>query len=56
GDLPLIGQLFRSSASARKKQELVIIVTPTILDDSNGGSYGYGYQPNTLDAQRLINQ
>ena len=56
GDLPLIGQLFRKSSSSRKKQELVIIVTPTILDDSNGGSYGYGYQPNTLDAQRLINQ
>ena len=56
GDLPLIGQLFRSNSSGRKKNELVIIVTPTILDDSNGGSYGYGYRAGTLDAQRLINQ
>ena len=31
GDLPLIGQLFRSSSSSRQKNELVIIVTPSIL-------------------------
>ncbi len=42
GDLPLIGQLFRKSTSAREKNELVIIVTPRILDDQFGGSFGYG--------------
>ena len=54
GDLPLIGQLFRSTTSARLKNELVIIVTPSILDDDNGGSYGYGYKPGTEEATRLI--
>ena len=54
GDLPLIGQLFRSTTSARQKNELVIIVTPSILDDDNGGSYGYGYKPGTEEATRLI--
>ena len=54
GDLPLIGQLFRSTRSARQKNELVIIVTPSILDDDNGGSYGYGYKPGTEEATRLI--
>ena len=54
GDLPLIGQLFRSTTSARLKNELVIIVTPSILDDYNGGSYGYGYEPGTEEATRLI--
>ena len=54
GDLPLIGQLFRSSTSARQKNELVIIVTPSILDDDNGGAYGYGYKPGTTEATRLI--
>ena len=44
GDIPLIGQLFRQSASSRVKDELVIIVTPRILDDDQGGSFGYGYQ------------
>ena len=54
GDLPLIGQLFRSSSSSRQKNELVIIVTPSILDDENGGAYGYGYQPGTTEARRVI--
>ena len=53
GDLPLIGQLFRSSTSSREKNELVIIVTPRILDDDQGGSYGYGYRPGT-DASRQL--
>ena len=46
GDLPLIGQLFRNSSSNLQKNELVIIVTPSILDDENGGAYGYGYAGN----------
>ena len=54
GDLPLIGQLFRSSNNSRVKNELVIIVTPSILDDENGGAYGYGYMPGTAEATRLI--
>ena len=54
GDLPLIGQIFRRSASARQKNELVIIVTPSILDDDNGGVYGYGYKPGTNEVTQLI--
>lgn len=54
GDLPLIGQLFRNSSSTRSKNELVIIVTPAILDDDNGGAYGYGYSPGTEEVTRLI--
>lgn len=54
GDLPLIGQLFRSSSSNRQKNELVIIVTPFVLDEDNGGAYGYGYKPGTTEATRLI--
>ena len=54
GDFPLIGQLFRSSTSKRQKNELVIIVTPSVLNDDNGGAYGYGYRPGTEEATRLI--
>ena len=54
GDFPLIGQLFRSSTTKRQKNELVILVTPSILDDDNGGTYGYGYRPGTEEATRLI--
>ena len=54
GDLPLIGQLFRSTASSREKNELVIIVTPRILDDEQGGAYGYGYRPATAASREMM--
>ena len=54
GDLPIIGQMFRSSSSNRQKNELVILVTPSIIDDEEGGSYGYGYRPSTRDARQLM--
>ncbi|WP_411872303.1 type II secretion system protein GspD [Vulcanococcus limneticus] len=54
GDIPLIGQFFRNSGSNRAKRELVILVTPRIIDDTQGGSWGYGYQPSTRDARRFM--
>ena len=53
GDIPLIGQLFRQSASSRVKEELVIIVTTRILDDDQGGSFGYGYRAGTSASRQL---
>lgn len=54
GDLPLIGSLFRSSESTRTKDELVILVTPRVLDDDQGGVFGYGYRPATQRATQLM--
>jgi type IV pilus assembly protein PilQ len=54
GDMPLIGQFFRRTNGDRTKNELVIMVTPRIIDDEQGGMYGYGYQPSTRDARTLI--
>ena len=53
GDLPLIGQFFRQSQGSRRKNELVILVTPRIIDDQHGGTYGYGYQPSIPAARQL---
>ena len=50
GDLPLLGSLFRNTSSSRQKDELVILVTPRILDDNQGGAYGYGYRPGTSES------
>jgi type IV pilus assembly protein PilQ len=47
GDIPLIGQFFRASDGTRRKRELVILVTPRIINDVEGGSYGYGFQPDS---------
>ena len=54
GDMPLIGQLFRQSSSSREKNELVVIVTPAVLDDGQGGQFGYGYQPRTPAGRQLV--
>ena len=56
GDIPFFGQFFRKSNTKREKSELIIVVTPRIIDDDQGGAYGYGYQPATQDARKLIYQ
>lgn len=54
GDLPLIGQFFRRSSSNRSKNELVILVTPRIINDDQGGVYGYGWQPGTRQSREFM--
>jgi type IV pilus assembly protein PilQ len=54
GDLPLIGQFFRSTTGSRSKNELVILVTPRIVNDTDGGVYGYGYQPVSQESRQFL--
>ncbi len=54
GDIPLIGQFFRGTNGSRRKRELVILVTPRIINDVEGGTYGYGYSPSTNDARQFV--
>ena len=54
GDLPLFGSLFRKSESTRTKDELVILVTPRVLDDEQGGVFGYGYRPGTQQTTQWL--
>ncbi len=54
GDIPIIGQFFRGSSSNREKRELVIMVTPRIINDTEGGTYGYGYRPSTPDSRAFL--
>ena len=54
GDIPFIGQFFRGTSGTRQKNELVILVTPRIIDDTQGGSFGYGYRPASSEAQRML--
>lgn len=37
GDLPIIGQFFRSSNREKNYSELLVFVTPTIIDEDQGG-------------------
>jgi pilus assembly protein CpaC len=38
GDLPILGQLFRSKSNQRTRSELVVLVTPRIVDPVRGGA------------------
>ena len=54
GDIPFVGQFFRNSINKREKRELVILVSPRIIRDDNGGNFGYGYQAATPEARQLV--
>ncbi len=55
GDLPLLGALFRSTAKTNQRAEVIVLVTPRILDDSDRSTYGYGYQLSP-ETQRMLNR
>ena len=46
GDLPLIGSLFRSTNRQNQRNEVIVLLTPQIMDDSDNSSYGYNYTPS----------
>ncbi|TFI51428.1 type IV pilus secretin family protein [Mastigocladus laminosus UU774] len=46
GDLPLIGSLFRRTNKQNQRQEVIVLLTPQIMDDSEKSSYGYSYTPS----------
>jgi len=56
GDLPLVGQFFRDSNGQRRKNELVIMVTPRIIKDDEQGAFGYGYVPADASARRVMSE
>jgi type IV pilus assembly protein PilQ len=55
GDIPLLGSLFRSTSRQKERKEVIVMVTPQIMNDSDNATYGYGYTPSS-DVQRLLQQ
>ncbi len=53
GDIPIIGSLFRSSTRDNQRRELLFIITPQIIDDSQNATWGYGYVPSDT-AQEML--
>lgn len=45
GDIPILGALFRSTNRSNQRNEVIVLLTPQILDDSAGSSFGYNYTP-----------
>ena len=55
GDLPIIGALFRDTNTTNERQELIVLLTPQILDDSDASIYGYSYTPGE-DVRELLGE
>ncbi len=53
GDLPIIGALFRSTSTVKERSEVIILVTPQIMDDSDRAGFGYTYQPGP-EVQKVL--
>ncbi|MAN49262.1 MAG: type II secretory pathway protein [Flavobacteriales bacterium] len=56
GDLPLLGRLFRSKQSSKDKRELIILVTPKVLDEGTSNIADYNLKFQNKDARNLINK
>jgi general secretion pathway protein D len=59
GDIPLLGRLFRSETSSSLKKNLVIFVTPTIIDPAGNRVHtpdNLPYDPNTIPPQKPVTQ
>lgn len=55
GDLPIIGSLFRNTDTDRTRAEVVVLVTPQIMDDSDRSNWGYQYNPSP-DAMQMMDR
>ncbi|MEB3281725.1 MAG: AMIN domain-containing protein [Lyngbya sp.] len=53
GDLPIIGALFRSSTRETGRAEVVVLVTPMIMDESDRAPFGYEYNVSP-DAREML--
>ncbi len=53
GDIPLLGTLFRSTSKNGQRQEVIVLLTPQIVDDSDRATFGYGYIPSP-DANKIL--
>ena len=53
GDIPILGALFRSTSKTHQRQEVIVLLTPQIIDDSVRNSIGYNYMPSPEVRQML---
>ncbi|MEA5575155.1 AMIN domain-containing protein [Anabaena sp. UHCC 0451] len=46
GDIPILGSLFRKTDRTNERREVIVLLTPQVMDDSERSSYGYNYTPS----------
>lgn len=53
GDIPLLGSLFRSNDKTNERNEVIVMLTPEVIDEQSG--FGYNYTPSK-DAREFLQQ
>lgn len=53
GDIPLLGSLFRKTNKTNERNEVIVMLTPQVMDDSQNSSFGYNYKPSPSVRQML---
>ncbi|ELR98704.1 secretin and TonB N-terminal domain-containing protein [Gloeocapsa sp. PCC 73106] len=53
GDIPILGALFRSTSETTDRREVIIMLTPKLVDEDAG--YGSNYRPGP-DARQMLQQ
>ncbi len=53
GDIPLLGSLFRKTNKSNERNEVIVMLTPQVMDDSQRSSFGYNYKPSPSVRQML---
>lgn len=56
GDIPILGALFRRTQNSGDRSEVIIMLTPRIVDDNPNAPFGYGYTPGPGAADVLRRQ
>lgn len=53
GDIPILGALFRRTNRENRRQEVIVLLTPQVIDDSSRSTFGYNYTPSP-DARQIL--
>lgn len=56
GDIPILGALFRSRTNSNIRSEVIILLTPKIIEDTATSTLGINYQPGQDAAEMLQRQ
>jgi type IV pilus assembly protein PilQ len=56
GDIPLLGALFRSTENVTERAEVIIMLTPQVIDDNNRSQFGFNYNPGSAATEMLNDQ
>ena len=56
GDIPILGALFRSRSNTTTRSEVIILITPKIIEDTATSTLGINYQPGQDAAEMLQRQ